>query len=713
MSEPLFVTWANEEEKKSALAVSSKALEKSEQILQRTRASDIYRNMDTNISVRDGFSRSDYNAFRPEESVPTDPKKIVSSCRNAYRKIGIVNNIINLMSDFTIQGAHLTHPNRQISKFYNEWWDKVNGFQVCGKFSKGLYRDGIILAQRTTAKLKAKDVENLQRGWASAADTEPEESFKPEKREIPWKYTFLNPLTVSPLGDDLAIFSGDDVIYGLDIPQHLVGRIRNPSTAIDKAIIDKMPVDLVRAVRAGVKSIPLDSRKVRIFHYKKDDYEPWADPMLYCVMDDLIALNKMKLADLAALDGAISHIRLWKMGSLEHKIRPTEAGVQKLADMLLNNVGGGSMDLIWGPELELVETGTDVYRFLGNDKYIPILNAIYAGLGIPPTLTGANAAGGFTNNYISLQTLLERLNYVRVLLIDFWEKEIKLVQQAMGFRLPAQIQFDRMTLTDEAAEKMLLIQLYDRNVITLETIQERFKEIPELERIRDRREQRERETGKISRKAGPWNNPELEDNLKKIALQTGIATPSEVGLELQEKKAGEKTGLEMKTPPAGALPAKNKGQPQQGRPKNSGDTSKRKKKRVIPRAAANLATAFAYARKAQKEISSIVDPIWLETTGKSNGRQLSDEETTNVENFKLAMLCSLDLYEDVNEERVVKAFTNDNLCIPPNVYVLVKETTSKFVDKFDREPTMDEQRQIWASVYALHKGDFDNGESED
>jgi hypothetical protein len=377
--------------------------------------------------------------------------------------------------------------------------------------------------------------------------------------------------------------------------------------------------------------------------------------------------------------------------------------------MLLNNVGGGAMDLIWGPELELVETSSEVYKFLGHEKYIPHLNAIYAGLGIPPTLTGSasSGSGGFTNNYISLQTLLERLNYVRVLLVDFWEKEIKIFQKAMGFALPAQIQFDRMTLTDEAAEKNLLIQLYDRNVITLETIQERFKEIPEIERIRDKRERRERKNGKVSRKAGPWNNPEHEEALQKIALQSGAFTPSQVGLELAEGKPGEEPALKMKT---AALPAQ-KGQPQQGRPKNSSDTNKRKKKRVLPRSAAVMAESFAYARKAQKFISSVIDPIWLAANGKDDARKLTSEEESQIEKFKIAVLCNLKIDEELTEEKIVQAFYSEKMCIPYSVETLGKKVLANFSEKYGKAPNLEESRQIWASVYALYKGEFENGKS--
>lgn len=47
-------------------------------------------------------------------------------------------------------------------------------------------------------------------------------------------------------------------------------------------------------------------------------------------------------------------IRVWKLGSLEHRIFPTEAAVKRLADMLAKAVEGKSLDIIWGPELDVM-----------------------------------------------------------------------------------------------------------------------------------------------------------------------------------------------------------------------------------------------------------------------------------------------------------------------------------------------------------------------
>ena len=86
------------------------------------------------------------------------------------------------------------------------------------------------------------------------------------------------------------------------------------------------------------------------------------------------------------------------------------------------------MELVWGPELSYTESNSQVYKFLGSEKYTSVLNSIYAGLGVPPTLTGmANNGGGFTNNFISLKTLVERLQYGRDQLTKFSDFKI------MGF----------------------------------------------------------------------------------------------------------------------------------------------------------------------------------------------------------------------------------------------------------------------------------------
>jgi hypothetical protein len=159
---------------------------------------------------------------------------------------------------------------------------------------------------------------------------------------------------------------------------------------------------------------------------------------------------------------------------LEHRIAPTKSATAKLAQILGNNVGGGTMDLVWGPDIELLESRTSVHQFLGEGKYTPHLNSVYAGLGIPPTLTGTYGAAGTTNNFISLKTLTQRLQYGRDVLAEFWEKKLESYKRLWVLHTPATIEFDRMDLSNEESEKALLIQLADRSIISEEVLEEKI-----------------------------------------------------------------------------------------------------------------------------------------------------------------------------------------------------------------------------------------------
>src|SRR5262249_12638101 len=160
---------------------------------------------------------------------------------------------------------------------------------------------------------------------------------------------------------------------------------------------------------------------------------------------------------------------------------------------------------------------------------------------------------------------MERLQYIRDRLIEFWDYELKLVQQAMGFRFPAQLVFDRMVLTDESSTLKMLMDLADRGYISLESLQDEFGLIPEIEQVRIRREDRARKKGMMIDRAGPYFAGEKTHDYKKAFIPTGTVTPSELGVELDEKQRGQKAPLEMtadlapKTAPAGAP----KGQPGQ------------------------------------------------------------------------------------------------------------------------------------------------------
>ncbi len=434
--EEAYVFWNDSPESlKNAQAESAKSLDEFTGV-QRADASRRYgfnySNLDTNISGRPGLTRSDYDYFRPDEAVPKRIKIILRRADDIYQRVGLVKNVIDLMGDFAAQGIRLVHKNKRIERFYRRWFQKINGRDRSERFLNNLYKTGNVVINRQTGKLSLKVVDRLYQSMgASDLQIVDLDQIKVEKKEIPWKYTFIDPVYVEVAAGPLASFVTNKR-YELQLPASLRKIINNPKSDAERNIIENLPTEILESAK-NKKPYPLDPDKTLVFHYKKDDWQAWAYPMIYAIMDDITVIEKLKLADMAALDGAISNIRIFKLGSLEHKIAPTRAAAAKLSNILESNVGGGTMDLVWGPDIELLESNTNVHQFLGEGKYVPHLNSVYAGLGIPPTLTGTFGAAGTTNNFISLKTLTQRLQYGREVLVKFWEEEIALVQKAMGF----------------------------------------------------------------------------------------------------------------------------------------------------------------------------------------------------------------------------------------------------------------------------------------
>lgn len=655
-------------------------------------------------SGKPGFTRSVYDAFRPDEATPKKIKYIFKNADLIYNKVGLVKNVIDLMGDFASQGVRISHPNKKIEKFYRNWFEKVHGPDRSERFLNTLYRLGNVVMNRQTAKISVKAEKEMYKANASPdkilnySDIAPDN----EKREIPWKYTFIDPVFVDTVGGSLSSFVMERA-YSVILPERMRKLINAPKTPEEQSIISQLPDSLIQAAKTK-KPYVLDPKKTMVYHYKKDDWQVWAYPIIYSVMDDINTIEKLKLADLAALDGAISNIRIFKLGSLEHKIAPTAAAAGKLSSILQNNVGGGTMDLVWGPDIELIESKSTVYQFLGQEKYVPHLNMVYAGLGIPPTLTGTFGAAGTTNNFISLKTLTQRLQYGRRVLLEFWNNEIKMVQKAMGFSQPAVIEFERMDLSNEEAEKALLIQLADRNVISDELLQTNFGFNPDLEKARLNKETRERKTSKMVNKASPYHDPEFDDGLKKIALQMGLATPSEVGLTLEEKKPGEKSVVELNTE---SEIEKMKNQPkasppgQDGRPQGTPDTKKRKQREFKPQPGIPQGASLQlWAIGAQDKIAQIINPCLLEFYSKKNMRSLSSEEYAEAESTKTKIFLSLEPGKTLTEEIVLSKLNTIDSIENKKMYRDCSQFVRSVSDEMSRPMTTEEIKYARAFFYS-------------
>lgn len=623
----------------------------------------------TGVSVKSHYTRGDYKYFRSNSFNTDSRSNMLRVCQEAYKRVSVIQNVINLMSDFGCKGIRFRHKDKKIEKLAQTWAEKVNVPERSERFLNTFFRLGVVIVYESLGRI---------------------DNTKIDSKYVPLKYTFLNPALVRIKDEDKNV-----------VPENPVYEIVMYASESDRALQKK--ASAVPEILQDKLSKPLNSERLSVYNYRKDDWEFWGTPITYSILDQLEMLEKLQLADISALDGAISQVRLWTVGKItdnpQTTFMPTKPMLEKIRNVLANGLGGGTMDVVWGPELDFKESSTNVHQFLGEAKYKPVLDAIYDGMGVPSSLRSSNKETSNANP-ISLKTLIERLNYGRVALLDFWRKQLKKLFKAAGLDvndLPV-IEFDYMILTDEAAEKKLLIDLMDRDVVDAGSVLERFNFDPEIV-AKKLKQENDKRGGDVPEKAGPFHNPHVKDDMKKTLLANQSAAPHEVGLDVKVPEEEQKKRFTMppqkKTPAAGGVGTKTKGVG--GRPKNKVETNKRNKKGTGPSRAKAGLQVTVWASSAQKQISDIFTPIALSVYNKKNVRSLSVKETEALEIAKAKILLAMKPFSEITPETVEVALNTEINSEFLNALAYLQDLTSK---DFGRELTTEEKRNIISVFYA-------------
>lgn len=681
--------------------------------INRSYASRTFTNTDTSTSVRSEYNKGDYEYYRAGEAIPKSAEQLMAASQIAYENVSIVRSVIDMMGDFTAQGVRIIHPNKQIENFMKDWAKTVGFESICERISNILYRLGNCPIKKRFGKVPISIEKEWRKTFSDMAEQDEDIVMKKQPvkyRTLPLSYTILDPLSIEVIGGEITTFIGKP-LYGLKMSQKFkqsILKLEREAAKVSQAndLLQFIPDDIKTAVKAGKSYIPIDPTKLKVLFYKKDDWKVWATPMLSAILDSLALLEKMHLADASALDGAISQVRLWTIGDIEHDIMPGPDAINKLRDILARVGTGGVLDLIWGPGLTFQESKTDVHHYLSSDKYHQVMTEIYSGLGVPQTLTGGSGqTSGFTNNYISMKTLIERLEYGRRILIDFWNEEFKQIQKAMGWRFAPRLIFDYKVLSDENTERALLLDMWDRDIVATESMQELCRRDPDLETMRIKREMKKREEGKLPVKASPYHNPEKDFEMQKLAMQSGTVAPSEVGINLKPRKDGEQTPMDKQhesSMKVAEMKEKYKPKLSGGRPKNANDKKKRKTKKVTPRSSAfNI---FVWAESTQDKLAEILNPAALEKYGKKNMRSLTKAEVLQVEDMKFIILSNLEPYSTISQEIVYNVLEKS----PKHNSDILREFTNikaMFEEYYDKTPTIEDCREMFSTAYAQIKSE--------
>jgi hypothetical protein len=464
----------------------------------------------TDLSVRSPYGKDNYYSFRKGESIPSKFKDRVIACRHVYERVGIVRDVIDLLTDFVVDGFDINNPDPKASAFYKAWIRKCSVRDAVDEFARHFFIDCNTVVRRVTARLSTpveekEFVEAKPDRKVRIKDVAP---YRTEKRVIPWQYVFLSPTHLEWAVENDGGVPKKQLYYVIN-DQFIssLNSLKNDKDPYYEAIIQSLPEEARAAVREGKPKIKLDMAKVYYAHNKKDSWQSWATPFLVSVLPDIYFKEKLRLADTAALDGVINVIRLWKLGDHTQKPKPflpSSKVIKKLVNILESNVGGGVLDIVWDSMIEMKDFYPPTDKILGSEKYDQVNADILIGLGVPEVLIGGKG-GNFSNSFIQLKTITQRLQRVRHALVNWLQTEVKIIDAAMGFSSPSIIRFNHANMGDENVTRQLMIQLVDRGILSTEALIKYFGEDWEMEKQR-LQEQTEFYENETIERVGPYKH---------------------------------------------------------------------------------------------------------------------------------------------------------------------------------------------------------------
>ena len=404
-------------------------------------------------------------------------KDVIPQARRIYKTVGIVHNVIDLMTDFAAQGTCFSHKDATQEMFYNAWARKIDLFGRILHFLRSLFRDGNNVIFRHRAKLKQKDIEGLKALGQAFRELEPS---KP--KTIPVRYTFIDPTKVEKIGNELFGQS-----YEVEFSREDRRAISKPTTKEERDFARNLSrKDLLAIKKRG--RITLTDENLFVSHYKKDDWEEWAEPIFFSIFDDIKFKDILRKMDESVARNIMSSIVVFKLGNTKDLLPATKKEIENFSSLLKTPTK--AKQLVWNDLVTIESTYPTSNLMLNDDKYKAVNNDILSGLGVSEVLVNG-LGGNYSNSFLSVKTLLEKLESARQILSQWLTVELELIRTAMGWKQLPIIKFGRMTLRDERAEKSLILDLFDKGIISKETVLGYFGENHKVEMERIRRESKE------------------------------------------------------------------------------------------------------------------------------------------------------------------------------------------------------------------------------
>jgi len=385
-----------------------------------------------------------------------DVRDAIILCQKCYYNFAVFRNVIDLMTEFSVNNIFFKGGNKQSRDFFTAFWKKIGLWGLQDRFFREYYRSGNVFFYRWDGEIQPDDIRKITQVYG--ADKVP--SVPEEKMILPIRYIILNPADVQMVPTANFAFG----TYFKVLTDFELSRIAKPQTEEDLAIFNSLPEQTKQQIKSGSRSvsIPLSSDKVASIFYKKQDYEPFSVPMGYPVLEDINFKAELRKIDMAICRTMQQIVLLVTTGAEPEKGGINQKNIDALRRLFENQSVGRVLIADYTTKAEFVIP--QIADLLDPKKYEIVDRDI--NMGLNNIFMGGEK---FANQQQKVELFIARLKQARnSFLEEFLIPEMKRISKSIGFKNFPTPYFEEIELKDNSTLSKIFARMVEIGVLTPE-----------------------------------------------------------------------------------------------------------------------------------------------------------------------------------------------------------------------------------------------------
>lgn len=386
----------------------------------------------------------------------------IELCHKAYSGVAVFRNAVDIMAEFANTDLYLDGGTKKSRQFFEAWFKRVRMWNIKDQFFREYYRSGNIFLYRLDGQFDVQDYVGL----VSVLN-----GINPRGNEVALKYILLNPKDIWARKSTSFSEGG----YCKALSRFEIEALKNPKTDYDRKVRDSLNKDLLDSIDSSKGNatfnyvyLDLDPEKLSTAFYKKQDYEPFAIPFGYPVLEDINAKLELKKMDQAITRTVENVILLITMGAEPDKGGVNAKNLAAMQTLFENESVGRVLVSDYTTKADFVIP--DLKKVLGPEKYTTLNEDIKQGL--QNIVVGEEK---YSSTQVKAEIFIERLKEARnAFLNDFLQPEIDRLAKNMGLKNPPEAKFKDIDMRDETQLMRVTTRLLELGIITPEQAMEMF-----------------------------------------------------------------------------------------------------------------------------------------------------------------------------------------------------------------------------------------------